>query len=670
MTTFSKLRNLIKENFAQMTKDNSTLFVMDIGRDEIWETYLHSFSDPVEKQGHNCNCCKSFLRQYGGIVIIDKDYNLKSIFDINIEEVDELYKTTIDHLSSYIHSSQLPIRGIFLNTFSNLGTLENYDSNKNIKWNHFQLDLPKPLLYKGAIDSIDSKLAEKRDIYAVFSRGLHEIKLSALQTTLDLIDQNSLYRGKEFEGLIREFMTLKKEFDTLEEDHKGNFAWLKSTQISPALARLRNSAIGTLLIDLSADSDLDASVGAYERIMAPSNYKRPTALITPKMIQDAQNRLTELGLVSALDRRFAIERDIDVNNLIFVDRSSEIKDLFKDMIQDTLVNPKQLTKVEEVSIEDFINKVLPTVKSIEACLENIHLNNFVSLLTEQHPDSGKLFKWDNPFSWSYTGGITDSMKERVKSAGGNVEGVLRFSIQWNEDGNSIVDLDAHALEPNGNRIFFGNKGLTSALSGKLDVDMINPRDIGVENIVWSDLSKMKEGVYKMIIHNYNDRHHNGFKAQIEFNGQIHDFAYNRRLYGEMVIADVIYSKSKGFEIKPMIDSTSNIVSKDKWGIKTNQFIKVKSIMNSPNYWNNPIGNKHYLFMLENCISDEKPKPFFNEFLKEDLAKDRKVFEVMSSKLTIPEDVNQLSGIGFSETQRNHLLVRVDGNFKRNLKIKF
>jgi len=659
---FKIVKQQLQDNFQKMLSLSEHLFYVTIDREVIWDNYLQAF-ELEEQQSHNCNCCKSFLRQYAGIISII-DGKRVSIWD-NMEVPDE-YKASILNLSNYIHS--LPITDVFVNESSKCGTAENFDAVRQVTWNHFALVLPNKFVKK--LDLIDSFKGSKRTNKEMLQRALSELTIDAVDTVLDLIAQNSLYRGKESESILIQFSKLQKEFSTVTvSGNVENFLWLKSLEIPEALCRVRNTAIGTLLIDLSEGRELDSAVTAFEKVVAPSNYKRPTALVTPKMIESAKDKLIELGLIDSLERRFANETDLSVEDIIYTDKSSSITDVFGDMAKETLVNPKSLSKIEEISAKDFVEKVIPTSKSIEVLLENNHLPNMVSLITSVNSDAKSLFKWNNNFSWSYTGGITDSIKEKVKAAGGNVDGELRVSLSWfNYD-----DLDIHVTEPNGNRIFFNNR--ISLSRGQLDVDMNaggrNSRT-PVENIVLSMKDRMLDGNYKVEVNNFAKRESmlGGFIVQIECRGEIVDFEYDKSPAdsGTINVVEFNYSKVNGITFKN--DVKSNVISKEKWGVKTNQFTKVKKIMYSPNYWENPTGNKHYMFFLENCISDEIARPFFNEFLKQEFDENRKVLEIMGGKMKVEHTDNQLSGVGFSETQRNHLIVKVDGNFKRMLKVNF
>ena len=213
------------------------------------------------------------------------------------------------------------------------------------------------------------------------------------------------------------------------------------------LCQIRNDVIGTLLVDLSEGKELEVAVKSFEDKVSGTNYKRPTALVTPKMRDAAKQTLTDLGLMSALDRRYAKLEDVNVSNVLFADRSAKKRmsgDVFDDIVTSGDAT-KNLDRVEEVTIDKFISDILPTAKSLEVLVENRHGSNLVSLIAPYDMTAKGMFKWANPFSWSYNGDVADSIKERVKEAGGNVTGDVCCRLGW----SNYDDLDFHMIEPDG-----------------------------------------------------------------------------------------------------------------------------------------------------------------------------------------------------------------------------
>src|SRR5690606_13571081 len=119
---------------------------------------------------------------------------------------------------------------------------------------------------------------------------------------------------------------------------------------------------------------------------------------------DAKAKVLELGLYSALERRYATLADISINDVIWADRGAaramKEADAFAGVA--AAVDPKKFDRLDKVPIKDFIEKVLPKASKVEVLFEPSQVSKLVSLITEQAP-SEKLFKWDNPFSWSYNG---------------------------------------------------------------------------------------------------------------------------------------------------------------------------------------------------------------------------------------------------------------------------
>jgi len=629
---------------------------MAVTKDELWDAYISNIPEE-SRQEYNCNCCKQFIKSYGNVAALVEGQIL-TLWGINIDN--PVFKDSVKALQELVLNSE--VHSLFISPTCKLGTDSNASMGEDGEvhiWHHFFLSLPQ------SAASVASQTTRN-----VFSRGMIELSAAAAVTVLGLIDSNELYRGAEVKHRVAKFIQHKRAYDSLTEaKSKSVFCWENYLEGG----KMWGTSIGTLIKDITDGMPAQQAVKRFEIMVAPANYKRPTALVTHRMLSNAKEEVQALGYEKSLERRFAIPDDIPVSEVIYTDRSHDPlaqTNIFDEVGEDLPVNPKKHSHGGSLTIAEFLADVLPKADSIEILLECKHAENLVTLVAPTNADSPSMFPWDNGLSWAYSGGMADSMKKRVKDAGGRVDGVLRFSIQWNEgmkDNNQ--DFDAHCLEPDGTLISYPTAGEVQRSSGMLDVDNTSPdHEIAVENIIWTDQERMPKGDYKLLVHNYSNYNSvEGFQAEIEFGGVTHTFAYNKPMMGEekVIVASVKLDEYGHFTITPSLpEGGSEITTRKMWGIGTNKFHKVATLMKSPNHWgNNMCGNEHTFFLIDSCKAEESPRGIFNEFLKPELHEHRKVFETLANKIVVkPLDKGEreLSGLGFSSTQRNEVILRVSG----------
>ena len=666
MADFNLFAVAVRRRFREMSKE--PLFQVAIDRDTVWLTYLYAFpegTDPIfrTRSEHDCSCCRAFIRNTGGVVAIQNG-TISTIWDLN--GLPEPYQTVADAMAAHIKS--LPIRDSFLTALTEHGTpiSREYKDDKLLQFHHFHVEIPKEHIVKKA--DLGEQLGYRRTTHEVLLRGLAELSAEAVSTTADLITSGSLYRGQEFFRAVSQFSELQKRFAGLDDKGRELLAW---TAIDSPVARFRNTVIGTLVQDLSDGVDIEQAVKSYELKVAPANYKRSSSLITPQMVKNAMKTIEELGLEQALERRHARLADVSVNSVLFVDGS--VRGLMKGGIEDLLMQEVKPVKfdparAEEIGIDAFVRDVLPKTKAIQLYLHNGLLNNFMSLTAPVHEGSPQLFKWSNGFAWSYEGNYADSIKEKVKRAGGKVDDVaLRVSLEW----YNYDDLDLHCLEPNGNHIYFHNK------CGILDIDMnaggSQTRE-PVENMRWVYLPC--DGVYHFYVHNYCKRESKdvGFAVEIATLAGVETLRYDKAVPDRATqqVAAVTIRGGKIEQITPVSGMISGSRSQEQWGLKTLSLVKVNSIVLSPNYWDdNATGNKHFFFILDGCRNPLPTRGFYNEMLIGRLEPHRKVFEVLAEKTKCPPVDEQMSGVGFSSTKKDRVTVQVTGtNLNRSYTIVF
>lgn len=681
MSEFTKFQSAIQKNFNVLK--NGELFVTITepeDRDAMWEFYLDAFPEGTneifrERREYDCQCCRQFIRNAASIVAVVEG-KLVSLFDY-VDTGIEKYDIVSSKMAEYVKAR--PIANKFLYFESSLGTEKSrvIESDELKIYNHFYLELPEKFVNNQNAGSV---LSNARSTKEVLMRGLDEITMDAIEIAIELIEDESgaIYRGEEKLWLIKAFKTIKKQYEETPEELRDNFCWDASTSIDITVSKIRNDVIGTLLVDLS-DQDVDLAVACRKYGSKMDGYQEPKSIATKKQRENAKAEIISAGLGDSIARRRAVLDDITINDVLFIDRNIKEREdgvlgMLDDLIDEAPVVPKSLDKLEEVGIEKFMSNILPNAERLEIMMENKHQGNLMCLTAPVNADAKPLFKWHNGFGWDYFGSKADSMRQLVKDAGGHVDGDSNFRICWNENNDNRSDLDAHCLEPNGNLIYYPSKGQVHRSSGKLDVDIQSPGiKTAVENITHFDRNKMPEGIYKYMVHGFSvDRNaKSGFRAELELDGQITEFVYNKPVKSDekIVVAEVKFSRKDGFKIVKSLPSTTT--TKEIWGVKTHQFTDVKMVMNSPNYWEsgNQAGNMHRFFILNGCENPEDVKGFHNEYLRGDLKEHRKTFAMIASKMNAPAIAGQLAGLGFSSTQRNDMIVRVTGKSTRMFRVK-
>lgn len=657
--SFEILARAVEAKFNQLAEQADVLIQADTPN--LDEFYVNSFPPEHnkifrERREHDCNCCKHFIRNVGNVVGVFAEH-METIWDVTVSE--PYLQKVADSMKAKVLTS---VNGKSTQWFGDdsipmAGSTKTPDNYSNIMWDHFHVVIPKRFLRdKAELGPLKSNFQSTR----AFAIKALDIPLCNFETVHELLVADSIYRSEQYKELFTQLLEFRKQ-----EIPNSIIATAKS----PAAVRLMSSAIGELLQELSK-SDIETAVGKYEAMVAPANYKRTTALVTPRMAKEATKKVAELGVSDSLFRKMAT--DVGQNLTDFVSAPQALVDdpmaLLLSDVENTVIDVKSLERLQSITLDKFIESVLPSAQSVSMLFEPKLTSRIMALTDAVDPDSPSLFDWGNHLAWAYTGDTTDtSITQRVKAAGGATVGDVRVSLAWECDD----DLDLNMTTQTG-LVYFGRKRCHSS-GAFLDVDM-NAGTVSqhpVENIVIPDKRFMQEGYrYDINVHNYRRRGVASSKFVVELTilDQVTVVNYDKNVReGDYIFVGSIQKTAGVITFTPgknVTISASPTLSTEVWGVPTNTFVPVNIIMDSPNTH----GIKHKFFILQGMRAEGTIRGFFNEFLSTPLQQHRKVFELLGSKMAIDADKagNQLCGIGFNKSQQAEAVFRVSTNLTQRL----
>lgn len=322
-------------------------------------------------------------------------------------------------------------------------------------------------------------------------------------------------------------------------------------------------------------------------------------------------------------------------------------------------------------MEKFLTDILPRTTGLEVFFDFGKTNRLMTLTTSKNQGAPNLFHWNNPFAWVYNGGVADSnIKELVKRAGGSIEGDVRVSLSWHNND----DLDLHVHDNGAGHIYFGNRHGIS--DGILDIDMngmdgIDKNRQPVENVVWKSAARLNHAKIRIDNYSRRERIDTGYEVEVEIFGKSIILKYKGDGNKNAEVGDIVRANGT-LEFTPNLSDFDIVggASQEVWGLQTGTFVPVNMVMKSPNFWDGEEGkgNEHIFFMVEGCANDERIRGFFNEYLKPELTQDRKVFEMLADSTKFEPSSEQLSGLGFSTTTKEEIVVNVKGSVNRTIKV--
>lgn len=443
----------IQMSFHNFADYAAPLFTTDAT--DLFDIFLNGLPEEA-RQHYNCRACRNFVNRYGGLVTIASN---GVVIPVMWTISHPFFDRAMDNVNIAVIKSK--VTGVFLTSEKRLGTP------KTGVWTHMSVDIPKGMIYKDPyrLKNAEQAMAEKAEDFKMLVNAVAKYKQGTVETAVNLLKTNSLYRGEKVLGMAEWFLTVTKalnftrrEADICKNERARNLLW-RFVAIAPAgFCHVSSSMIGTLLDDIENGLDYELVERRFNEKMNPTKYQRPQALPSAGNVKRAEEIVAKMGIENSLKRRFAKIEEIPtiwkpVDEKPVVESTSIFADLStKQSVVDK--KPKIMGRTQTMTWEKFQRTVLPDAIKIELHTTEVHRRgNYGGIVTAEDMDAPPIIAWDteenrNPFSWyMYSTGSYSSSWNLPYSTYVEVTGITYQPSMWQE-----------GYERMGNGVFFILKG--------------------------------------------------------------------------------------------------------------------------------------------------------------------------------------------------------------------
>jgi hypothetical protein len=384
----------MRARFAKNTEGGRPLFETDVG-EELFTAWVNAFPE-AERQYHTCNTCKSFLKHYGSLVLIDEVGLTHPAFWLE-EDAPDRYKAAVRAMERAVRRAR--VVAPFYSSETSWGNPQTGI------WTHMALTPSALQLHSHRLLSASQLMAEKKEDYGALMRGLADYSAEHVAVAIGLLRTDTLYRSEALLGAAEWLGKLHSlRAARLGKTGRENVVWRAIADAPTGFCHPRSSMIGTLLDDLKAGLPFAEVSRRFSAKMHPLQYQRPQAAPSAGNIAQAEKVVEKLGIAPALRRRFA-----RVEELQALWRPAQAKQApalgsifgHLSILAPTMVEARS-EKPIVITWEKFRRTVLPDAQQME-CRVPVR-GDFAAIVTAADPEAPPILQWDleeirNPFSW-------------------------------------------------------------------------------------------------------------------------------------------------------------------------------------------------------------------------------------------------------------------------------
>lgn len=447
------------QSYFAIAVGDAPIFRTDLNPTSLWEMYLGGWPQEV-RQYHNCNTCRKFIENFGGLAVIDPTTGLLR---------SPIFSGVTSNAEENIHLAvkRAAITGVFYHSDGVMGEPVNGPQKQ---WRHFSLITPKQCMHGEPGQKAAEKLEDMKNIrYALTDRAFTPPNL---RIAVKLLESESLYRSEKVLGAAEFLLKMQDLRHSRKSTSRpvANLMWLEIAKAPAGFCHPRSSMIGTLLDDI-ADGRTDYAE-RFAAKMNPTQYRRPIAPPKAGAIDAAEKLVEKLGIAPAFKRRYARAEELQPLWVHpFIETAEE--SLFEHLrVQARQRNAKLVETPMQYITFAKLNKLISGARKIQVLIAGRKRYGFCVFTTAEDSEAPPILQWDhedarNPVSCYWWREGSTAAQHGLTDGWHNVQRLVLLPWMWGKTHQNFPDAAAFVIEGAGETREGGNALFPEILKGEL-----------------------------------------------------------------------------------------------------------------------------------------------------------------------------------------------------------